>query len=253
MMEIEAHIAALDREGQLLVDAARSAGPDAPVASCPGWRTRNLLAHIGFVHRWATSYVATPLMEMVDEPDEPEILARRPIDEELCDWVADGHAALVRALSNASPDVRCWTFLKAPSPLAMWARRQAHETAVHRVDAELASGRNVTTLDPAFAADGVDELLFCLFGRTASSVPSDAATSTIGLEAIDRPERWTMHVSGESVAAERGLDECGVLIRGSAADLYLLLWNRKPVADLEAEGPPDLFERLWLSHNVTWS
>lgn len=35
--------------------------------------------------------------------------------------------------------VDCWTFLDAPSPLAFWARRQAHETAIHRADAQLAA------------------------------------------------------------------------------------------------------------------
>ncbi|MER6443505.1 hypothetical protein ABT275_45720 [Streptomyces sp. NPDC001185] len=37
----------------------------------------------------------------------------------------------------------CWTFnpARVPSPLAFWTRRQAHETAVHRYDAEAATGR----------------------------------------------------------------------------------------------------------------
>src|ERR1019366_10224384 len=69
------------------------------------------------------------------------------------------HAVLVEALVAAPPDLRCWTFLPAPSPLAFWARRQAHETTIHRVDAELASGP-VAPVTPEFAADGLDELLF---------------------------------------------------------------------------------------------
>ena len=51
-----------------------------------------------------------------------------------------GCADLVAALAAAPDDLECWTFLPAPSPRAMWARRQAHETAIHRVDAELAAG-----------------------------------------------------------------------------------------------------------------
>ena len=42
----------------------------------------------------------------------------------------------------------CWTFLPAPSPRAMWARRQAHETAIHRVDAQLAAGLPVSPWSP---------------------------------------------------------------------------------------------------------
>ena len=53
---------------------------------------------------------------------------------------APGHAALVETLSTADPGLVCATFMDAPSPLAFWARRQAHETAIHRADAESASG-----------------------------------------------------------------------------------------------------------------
>jgi len=65
------------------------------------------------------------------------------ISEHITALAAEGSrllgAAGSAALSAAPPDLRCWTFLPAPSPLAMWARRQAHETTVHRVDAELAA------------------------------------------------------------------------------------------------------------------
>ena len=49
------------------------------------------------------------------------------------------NANLIEALDSASPDLEAWTFLPAPSPLAMLARRQAHETAIHRYDAESAA------------------------------------------------------------------------------------------------------------------
>ena len=45
----------------------------------------------------------------------------------------------------------------------MWARRQAHETAIHRVDGESALGAlSGTPFEPSFGADGVDELLALL-------------------------------------------------------------------------------------------
>ena len=78
---------------------------------------------------------------------------------------AQGCDGLADALAAAPDDLECWTFLPAPSPRAMWARRQAHETAIHRVDAELAAGTPVWRCDAAFAADGVDELLTCFVPR----------------------------------------------------------------------------------------
>src|SRR5487761_1601925 len=134
-MQIADHISCLRREGDLLARAAERAGLDAPVPSCPGWRSRDLLAHLGFVHRWATSYVAAERTEATREPGEQEIAALAPAD----------------------PAVRCWTFLPAPSPLAFWARRQAHETAIHRVDAQLAAtaagpGGELDPFPPGLAA-----------------------------------------------------------------------------------------------------
>src|SRR5260370_27003394 len=76
---------------------------------------------------------------MVETPGEDEVLTRGPADDVLLDWFRDGHASLVRALAAADPDLKCWTFMAAPSPLVFWARRQSHETAIHRVDTQQAA------------------------------------------------------------------------------------------------------------------
>ncbi len=251
------YISALDREGQLLVGAASSAGLGAPVPSCPGWAVRDLLAHIGFVHRWAARYVAEAATEMVEEPDEKAVLSAAPPDEELASWVADGHARLVEALSSAPPDVQCWTFLPAPSPLAFWARRQAHETAVHRVDAELAAGAPATPFDPAFAVDGTNEVLLGFFARPRRRA-LDVSPGTIGIEATDAGSAWTVRVAPEGIQTTKGAAESDLAVRGSASDLYLLLWNRlQPDGDapqrLELVGRRDLLAS-WSAHcHVTWS
>jgi uncharacterized protein (TIGR03083 family) len=252
------HIKALDREGQLLVAAARSAGTNAPVPSCPGWEVRDLLAHIGFVHSWAARYVAEGLTEMVEEPDEAAVLSAAPPDGSILSWVADGHAALVEVLSSAPADVQCWTFLPAPSPLAFWARRQAHETAVHRVDAEQAAGARSTPFDPAFAVDGTDEVLFGFFARPRRGGALDVSPGTIGLEATDAGSAWSVRLAPEGIETTRGVDESDLSVRGSASDLYLLLWNRlqwdsHSHGGLEVVGRQDLLSS-WNDHSkVTWS
>src|SRR5215467_439058 len=113
----------------------------AQVSACPGWRVRDLLKHLGYVHRWAAGYLTEGLTEIVGEPSEEVILGQGPGDGELPGWFREGHAALVRAIETADPGLECWSFLSAPSPLAFWARRQAHETAIHRADAEQAASR----------------------------------------------------------------------------------------------------------------
>ncbi|MEU0458088.1 maleylpyruvate isomerase family mycothiol-dependent enzyme, partial [Streptomyces sp. NPDC006129] len=153
-METAELLRVLETEGRLLATAAEEAGTDAKVPTCPGWQVRDLLLHMGTVHRWAASYVTEGHTErrLLDEPtglDGAELLA----------WYRDGHSRLIGVLAGASPDVECWTFLPAPSPLAFWIRRQAHETTVHRVDAESARGGGTTAVAADFATDGIDELL----------------------------------------------------------------------------------------------
>jgi uncharacterized protein (TIGR03083 family) len=251
-VEVGAHIEALRLEGTLLVEAGRSSDLAAPVPTCPDWVMRDLLTHVGSVHRWATSHLSARSNDRIEKLAEPALLAVGPPDDELCEWVTEGHAALVRALADAPADLDCWTFLAAPSPLSMWARRQAHETTIHRFDAELAAGRNPSTVAPRFASDGIDELLFAFLSRSAASSP-DPPIGRLGLDAIDRDETWTALVLERGVLAETGLDECELIVRGSAADLYLLLWNRRPTAGLEIVGRAELLDDWADRFRVRWS
>ena len=120
-MEPAAHVLALQREGVELAAAAEQAGLHASVPSCPGWQVRDLLSHLGYVHRWAASYVIEQRQDEAEQLSEAEQLAAGPADTELIAWFQAGHAALVSALTSADPAMSCWTFLPAPSPLAFWA------------------------------------------------------------------------------------------------------------------------------------
>ena len=150
--------------------AAGGADPDDAVPTCPEWTVRDLIRHTGGVHRWATGVVAGGRTEP-PRAGPGQAAGTGPTDEDLADWLGQGCADLVTALVDAPDDLQCWTFLAAPSPRAMWARRQAHETAVHRVDAQLAAGIPVTSCAPAFAADGIDELLMLFVPRRGSTLP----------------------------------------------------------------------------------
>ncbi len=125
-MEIAEHIDALREQGRLLAAAATAAGVDAAVPSCPGWAVRDLVRHQGGVHRWAEGIVATPRTEPWDV-DLDEVVGTWPADEDLIRWFSDGCERLAAVLSRAGPSLACWTFLPAPSPLAMWARRPVQD------------------------------------------------------------------------------------------------------------------------------
>ena len=101
-MQVTEHIAALRAEGPLLARAAERAGPDAPVPACPGWRIRDLVRHVGNVHRWATGYVVEQHAAPVGELTEDEMVRSGPAgDKDLPGWFLDGHRRLVSALEQA--------------------------------------------------------------------------------------------------------------------------------------------------------
>jgi len=210
-MEIADHIACLRSEGELLAEAAARISLSAPVPACPGWRVRDLLAHLGFVHRWATGYVAEGRTEATSEPGEERIIRLAPADESLVGWFRAGHARLVSVLAAADPAVRCWTFLPAPSPLAFWARRQAHETAIHRADAQLAvaaagPGADLDPFPAGLAADGVDELLMGFGGRNPGSLSDAPATLVIRAQDGAAAAEWSVIMGQPRAGVSRGPD-----------------------------------------------
>ncbi|GGW36832.1 hypothetical protein GCM10010381_21870 [Streptomyces xantholiticus] len=170
-METSAFIKSLVQDGQLLASAAEEAGPDAAVPTCPAWQVRHLLRHTGMVHRWATGFVAEGHTEYRAGAGAPDLDG-----DELLEWFQEGHGLLVGALSEAPPDLSCWSFLPAPSPLHFWARRQAHETAVHRADAQSAAGGGPGHVAAPFAVDGAANCCRpSTPGRRAGSVPKPPA------------------------------------------------------------------------------
>jgi uncharacterized protein (TIGR03083 family) len=252
-VEVAEHIEFLQVEGERLAAAADLAGPDAPVPTCPEWVVRDLVRHVGGVHRWATSYVAGAHTELQDVQLE-ELVGAWPADEELTAWFRQGHAALVTALSEADPDLECWTFLPAPSPRAMWARRQAHETAMHRVDAELAAGVALSPLSPSFAADGVDELLTCFVTRRGSKLPADPPR-TLRVAGTDEAASWLVSIGAEgpSTIVDMGSGTADCLVRGPAPELYRLLWNRRSSEGLERHGDAGVLDLFLDRVHVRWS
>jgi uncharacterized protein (TIGR03083 family) len=241
--------------------AAEQAGLLAPVPSCPGWQVRDLLRHQGYVHRWAASYVAEQRLEMAPEVAEIEQLRGGPADSGLLDWFCAGHAALVTTLKTAAPDVVCWTFLPAPSPLAFWARRQAHETAIHRADAELAAGGALTPVTAEFAADGIDELMTGFFGRDGSRLPAEQRAGgrrSVRVCATDADLEWRLEFTGDghraASAGHGGGGTADCTLAGPAGGLYLLLWNRvEPGAvRVTVGGDPALLQDWRAGMRVTW-
>jgi uncharacterized protein (TIGR03083 family) len=255
-MEIAEHVNALRREGEWLADAAERAGLDAPVPPCAPWQVKDLLRHTGYVHRWAARHINECPDQIIDGPPEEEILSGGADDARLLAWFRDGHAALARTLATADPAVACPTFMPAPSPLAFWARRQAHETAIHRADADSAAG-TIPEYEADFAADGIDELIMG-FGRRRKYQPGSNAEGTrLRVLATDTGDAWLVEALEGRVLPRRdlgGQEEAGCAVSGPASGLYLYLWNRADAAraGVTVAGDPRLLSAWQSSVRVRW-
>lgn len=255
-MEIAEHITIVEREGRLLAAAADHGGLDIPIEHCPGWDVRELVRHQGMIHLWAAGHVA----KLQDESWGsdlteftklwPDLGVFWPDDEKLIDWYLETNANLVNTLESAPLDVESWTFLPAPSPLAMWARRQAHETAVHRFDGENAAGID-TEFDPTFAADGIDELV-AGFAPRKQEFPVDH-DQVMQVHATDTDDHWRVTMAPNGITTTRDDGPGDVTLSGLAADLYLVLWNRRDDATLAVAGDHDLLEKWHGNLRVRWS
>ncbi|HSF99155.1 MAG TPA: maleylpyruvate isomerase family mycothiol-dependent enzyme [Ornithinibacter sp.] len=218
---------------EVLASSARDAGLEAPVPTCPGWTVRDLLAHQGMVHRWATAIVrgADPVTV-----ETAAIEASGLADPDPVTWLEAGATDLVDALTGAPDDLDALVFLReAPPARRFWARRQCHETTVHALDGLSARlGRHLTARDASWvseklAVDGIDELLVGFWQRRTkglrSQSPYTAAVSA------DTGDVWLLEVGPRGTVtrhlqARDGIPSQVRWLHGGAPDLYLALWNR---------------------------
>ncbi|MEP7202969.1 MAG: maleylpyruvate isomerase family mycothiol-dependent enzyme [Ilumatobacteraceae bacterium] len=249
-MDLNDYLAVIAPEATLLAAVADEAGLGAPVPNCPGWTINDLLLHIGEVHRWATAAVASKATKLGEIPRDS--LGPTPAPADATDWVRSGAASLCETLASADLSIDYATFLvDPPSPsLLFWARRQALETTVHRADAESALGR-CTSLAHDIALDGIDEFLTGFLPRSRTPLRADSPHCL--LIAPDYTEqRWTVSISSEMPVTERRATEADCIVSGPASDLYLALWNRRPLDALKIEGNRAAIDLLRDNVHVRW-
>ena len=234
-LSVENHIELLAADGRRFSEVVADSDFDAAVPGCPEWDVEALIRHLGDVHRWATTIVRDRIKERLRR-DFAGPAGRDP----LLAWFAEGHAQLVEVLAAGSPEDDAWTWAPAPNALAFWARRQAHETAIHRLDAEQAAG-TVTSFPALAAADGVDEWL--TMASLISRVP-DGRGRRLHVAADDVSGEWVVTLRDDGITMERGAAEGDCSVRASASDLFALLMNRCEASAADVTGDEDVL-RVW--------
>ena len=226
-----------------------------PVPTCPGWTFRQLATHVGRGHRWAAQIVSTraaapiPTREVADGklPQDP---ARH------APWLNASAERVIEAVTAAGSDL-VWT-LTGIGPASFWARRRAHEAAVHLADAQLAAGRDVD-LAAEVAADGIDEWLGLIAASTGPT-PDPARAQDLRGDgqslhfhatdpALSGTGEWLVTRAPSGVTIQNGHGKADVAVRGPAASLLLVLTRRLPPSDpgIEILGEQALLIH-WLQH-----
>ncbi|HKE74689.1 MAG TPA: maleylpyruvate isomerase family mycothiol-dependent enzyme [Acidimicrobiales bacterium] len=224
----------VEREGAALGDAA-AADPGAAVPAAPGWDATELLRHVGLMHTRSSVVLRTGTLE---RPTVANGMLPEPPTEGVVEWYRATLAGLVADIRGLDdPDRPAYAFSAPHRRMGFWPRRMAHETTVHRVDAEQAAGRPVAPVPPEVAVDGVDEV-FGVFVPAFGAARSPGDGRTVHLHATDAEGEWLVRFAEGEVVTERGHAKGDAAVRGPAGGLYLWLWGRAPLSDLDVHGDP---------------
>ncbi|MDP9334996.1 MAG: maleylpyruvate isomerase family mycothiol-dependent enzyme [Actinomycetota bacterium] len=236
------NIGVIETEGARVV-AALEPNRDARIPWSDKWTVATCAQHVGGAHHVVAQVVnGRPTADFglfsslaIPERENPE----------LAGWIAEGTAAVVAALRATDADAECWSWWPEGRTAGFWQRRMAQETLVHRWDAELGAGIRGAPMDPAVAADGVDEYLDVFAGLTRMLHTAPAGPS-IHVHCTDSDGEWLLRLpaAGERVLT-REHAKADVALRGPAEGLLLMMWGRleSAAANVEVIGDTDVVNR----------
>jgi uncharacterized protein (TIGR03083 family) len=239
-------LAALRAEGDAFRAALHGGTPlDAPVPSCPGWSLGDLAWHLSLVYSYVTGHVTRGVL------DKPEPRRTDPLPEGVDPVTAwtDSFTELVATLDAVDPERPAWNFAPQAKKASFWHRRMAHETTIHRWDAQMAGGL-AEPIEARLASDNVTEVLDTWLPSGRRGGPVDRA-GMIALHATDVDQVWYVRLRGAGIAL---LDTDTLLdsddhheratASGRASDLALALWGRVPFDTLLVSGDATLLHGL---------
>jgi uncharacterized protein (TIGR03083 family) len=228
--------------------------PDGPVPTCPGWNVTRLVGHLSRVHQMATVIVSRALMQRPEatDTDTPPVM---PVALET--YVRTNLEKLEATLGATPLNNPAWNMVGPPPQAAFWHRRMAHETIIHRVDAELAVGLTPVPIAPELAIDGVNEFLDMFRARVLPQHPEASLGGTLHLHATDGDGHtggdgdsgeWMISLENGTLDVTHGHGKGAAAVRGTASELMLGVWGRRALdtAPFELFGDAEVVRR-WMA------
>ena len=249
-MDAARHLEILRTEGERLADVPVDA-LGASVPTLADWTVERVLRHTGKIHRWVTATLAAgPDAEL---GAAVEGLPRGPA---CIPAYREALEATRAELGRHQPGDAAASFT-GPADVGWWARRQAHEVAVHRMDAadaiHAAGGPAPAPIAVDAAADGIDEwanvFLAARWGQRFGAFPDHLVGRSVHIHGTD-PEppadgaEWLLGFTENGLEVEATHAKGDVALRGPSEDLLLVLWRRRPLDRLDVIGDRALAEQV---------
>lgn len=241
------HIALLGAEADRFASSLAGADLSAAVVTCPDWTVRDLVSHVGGLHRWSTELVTSGIVAEtwrasvpLDYPDDAA-----PV-ESWREWLAAGAVVACRTFAAAEPAAPVWAW-GADQHARFWPRRMLFETAIHRLDLDMTLGRPAH-LAVHVAVEGIDEQLENLpfVARWNGEVAKlRGRGEALGFAAADADASWRVRLEPDGWWWDRGSNDADVLAEATAVELLLVMVGR-PAPDLVVRGDGALLDR-WLA------
>src|ERR1700722_4488609 len=221
-----------------LRDAAAAVELTVPVPTCPGWTMGDLVFHVAEVYLHKVAVMRTGEWPTQWPPPGAEHQAELPL-------LGRAYGELIAEFRARQPTDATPTWYDPDQTVAFWIRRMAQETAVHRIDAELAAGLPVPPVPDDLALDGVDEVLKRFLGYDAEDLDrlegghlAREGQDTIMVLAVQTA--WTVRpVPPEVVGDDGASDRAGVVIRAAPDAMLRWLWGRAGDDVVQVTGDPD--------------
>jgi uncharacterized protein (TIGR03083 family) len=218
----------------------------ARVPTCPEWTLLDLVRHLGNVYAEVAEHAPRGV---TTRPEKPAAVSEPSDGPAAMNWWDEQYRAVHSVLESLDPELPAWNWAPQAKKAGFWHRRMAHETAVHRWDAQVTAGLT-EPIEAKLAADGITEVLDSWLPAGRRRGPKDMR-GIIALHGTDVGEVWYVRLRGEGIAlldTDTLLDDTHPHERataaGTASDVMLALYGRVPFEVLEITGEPRLLEAL---------
>ena len=233
-MEYAEHVATVERETAAFARAVMKGDPGAQVPTCPDWTLLDLAKHVGGVMGFWTHVLCEangrPKPTWDDDPGPSPGL-----------WFVQIAGFLVAELHATPGETEVWTWVPADQSARFVGRRMAHETAVHRFDAQMAVGVP-EGIEPALAADGIEEI-FVMVGAYANAGRGDGETMHLhGTDEDVDGNEWLIAMNPDGLDVRREHAKGDLALRGAVSDLELVLYDRPPLGTAERFGDESVLD-----------